>query len=104
MEEKRETMRREGKKKKKKRETGADTERKYSHRCTSVVIHWISPAIISVIARKHRDMENSWKSRRYVPRRVTFAKISSDTFNGSHRVFYIRETILPAAHERFQLN
>lgn len=59
MEEKRETMRREGKKKKKKRETGADTERKYSHRCTSVVIHWISPAIISVIARKHRDMENS---------------------------------------------
>lgn len=42
-----------------KRETGTDTERKYSHRCTSVVIHWISPAIISVIARKHRDMENS---------------------------------------------
>lgn len=42
-----------------KRETRADRERKYSHRCTTVVIQWISPAIISVIARKHRDMENS---------------------------------------------
>lgn len=87
-----------------KRETGTDTERKYSHRCTSVVIHWISPAIISVIARKHRDMENSWKSRRYVPHGVWHSQKFRRILSTARTVYFIRETILPAAHERFQLN
>lgn len=93
---------REGRKDAKEKKNAADTERKYSYRrYTSVVIHSISAAIISVIAWKHRKIhENHGVTFPACDIRKNFVGY----FQRLVRVYFIRETILPAAHERFQLN
>lgn len=53
-----------GKKEKSNKKKNTYTRKK---KFTPTYLHWISLAIISVTTWEHRNMENSWKSRRTFP-------------------------------------